>query len=570
MRRWWGLAMATMLPVVALGVVTVPAGSTEPPVPDPPPALTEAGVPDFARTQELAALRPELPTALAEAIVGGSSGRQAEAGSPTVTVTPPTDLVHGQTVTIRGRGWRPGAPLVALQCAVGVAVVLGCELLTDEDEFFAFRAGSQGRFGTQEELDVVVDTSDGPVDCRTDPCQVLVGGLEYGGPVGADVAFDPAGPDPTRYGATATPDTGLVDGDQVTVDGTGFPVFEPGWGVAQVHLCREPVSGPGDCDPGQLQYAGVRNSGQLEGTIVVTPVLEVDGGPHDCRIGACSLAVQPEDFTTLDSRGELSEAALVPIAFDPAGGLRPPPTLTVTADAGLLDGDAVRLQGSGFDPGRGITVAQCRAGATTFELCEGRVISSWFSSDDTLDGYMALSARIEDWNGHVTDCRITACSVIAGHGDLGRHAEASVAFDPAGELLDPSIAVTPATDLADGDDVVVTGTGWPAFEYLDVLQCAPDRGQLVACAEAGAFVAPRSGVEVVPLARTPAETANTGADFRTELTVRAQFRDWDGAMVDCRVLDCVVVAEDFGGLHRARAPIRFRVGPISATPPFTG
>jgi hypothetical protein len=43
-----------------------------------------------------------------------------------------------------------------------------------------------------------------------------------------------------------------------------------------------------------------------------------------------------------------------------------------------------------------------------------------------------------------------------------------------------------------------------------------------------------------------------------------------GGLVDCRTEDCIVLAEDFGGERSARAPISFLVGPISATPPFTG
>ena len=47
--------------------------------------------------------------------------RSAGEGTASITVSPDAGLVDGQTVTIRGEGWRPRLTFLALQCAEGRA-----------------------------------------------------------------------------------------------------------------------------------------------------------------------------------------------------------------------------------------------------------------------------------------------------------------------------------------------------------------------------------------------------------------------------------------------------------------
>ena len=255
-----------------------------------------------------------------------------------------------------------------------------------------------------EALDVVVDTRDGPVDCRVDACLVVVVGIAAVGfpvtgfPAGdlpsAPVAFDPAGPDPTRYTVEADPDTGLVDGDRVTVTGEGFPIEDPGFDVAQVHPCRAPVLVRSDCDQGEQQWIGIDAGGDAEGQVFARAILHLPSGEVDCRVAACALLVEPDPFFDFDGISELSEAGVVPIAFDPAGPLQPPPALTVTPSTGLVDGDAVLLDGSGFDPDSGFSIAQCPAGATRFRACDTSVFYFGFTdATGEIGGWFPVRAR---------------------------------------------------------------------------------------------------------------------------------------------------------------------------------
>lgn len=537
-----------------------------------PPGRTDE-VPLSIQVRQRAAQHPEIAetlATLADATEAGPAGSGGEGAGRTLTVTPDTGLVHDQTVTLRGQGWAAHDELIALQCAPGPFDFFTCEVLTDFDARLP-RAGPQGRFSTTEAVEVILDTEDGPVDCRLVTCRIGVGSDVTGTVRFADVTFDPGGPDPTRYSVSAAPDTGLVDGDVVTVSGRGFPRSVDDFGVATVTPCRTPLTGPGDCDLGERQYVEVLADGSLRGTVVVGAVLALDGGPYDCRTGTCALMAQPDDF--FDELGELSEAGLAPIAFDPGGALRPPPTLTVDPSTGLRDGDAVELHGAGFDPGRGFQVAQCRAGATSFQDCLGNPIYFGWSDNDEIVGSFGLRARFRDGNGHLVDCRVESCSIVIGHGDLGRHAEAVVAFDPDAPLLDPSITVSPSTGLSDGDVVTVVGTGWPDDGWVssvEVLQCPADAFDSFDCLPAEATtVGPVGAVEAVPLPETVDEVREEMA-FETTLEVHTVLDLEFGGVVDCRMEDCIVLAEDFGGERSARVPISFLVGPIAASPPFTG
>ena len=363
-----------------------------------PPGRSDE-VPLSIQVRQRAAEHPEIAetlATLADATEVGPAGSAGEGGGRTLTVTPDTGLVHDQAVTLRGQGWAAHDELIALQCEPGSFDFFACEILTDFDARLP-RAGPQGRFTMTETVEVILDTENGPVDCRLVTCRVGVASGISGVVRFADVTFDPGGPDPTRYSVSASPDTGLVDGDVVTVSGSGFPRSFDDFGVATVTPCRTPLTGPGDCDLGERQYVEVVADGSLRGTVVVGAVLALDGGPYDCRTGTCALMVEPDDF--FDELGELSEAGLAPIAFDPGGALRPPPTSTVDPSTGC--GTAMHSSSTARASTRNaVSSAQCRAGATSFQDCLGSPMYFGWSADDEVVGSFGSRLRFQGRNSH--------------------------------------------------------------------------------------------------------------------------------------------------------------------------
>jgi len=91
----------------------------------------------------------------------------------------------------------------------------------------------------------------------------------------------------------------------------------------------------------------------------------------------------------------------------------------------------------------------------------------------------------------------------------------------------PSVTVTPATDLVDGQQVTVTGAGFRPTEPLSVSQCGAVSGE-IACGQSPARVV----------------TDATGS-VTTTLTVRSSFEGFSSAgkslgTVDCRASTCSV------------------------------
>jgi hypothetical protein len=282
--------------------------------------------------------------------------------------------------------------------------------------------------------------------------------------------------------------------------------------------------------------------------------------------------VAPENFG-FGWIAELSEAGLAEVDFDPGGALLPPPTLTVDPDADLLDGDAVELDGAGFDHERGFSVNQCPATARSFQDClRGIFRFGWTDDTGLIGGYLGVLAKFVDGRNRTVDCRVEACEVVVAHGDFGRHARAALHFDPDAPLLDPAITVSPATGLEDGETVTVTGTNWPHDQPVLIQQCPYGEHEYEACDwDTGGFAWPE-GV-AVPLERTRA-AAEAASGFVTEAVVRTRIWTEEGRL-DCRVERCSLLASDDAGFRQAQVPLAFAgadgsPGPVSATPSFTG
>jgi hypothetical protein len=548
--------VAGVVLVAGLGLTAPASAEPELVLPEgadrPTPEAAPAPPPESAR------IRAALSDALAAPEAAG-----------TLTVTPSTALVHEQVVTVHGSGWEPRAVLVALQCGPAPGSSGDCEWGLEE-----FRAGPGGSYTTTTTVDVVIDDPTGPIDCRLVTCRLgvldissLQVGIRF-----ADLTFDPAGPDPAHPALTVTPDTGLVDGDRLQVTGTGISVIADDLPFGQLTFCRTPVAEVGDCDRHQLDLVELEG-GSLDTTAWAPAILELPSGPYDCRAGSCAVVVIPYDLGP-DEWGELSEAAIGEVAFDPAGDLRPPPTVTGDPDTGLVDGDTVEVEGSGFDPERGYLVQQCRATATNRRDCVASALMFGETDEDgDLHLVFGVTARFRSYRGFLVDCRVEDCAIVVGHGNFGRHGRVPLAFDPDGPLLDPSITVEPSTGLRDGDEVRVTGRNWPAGQPVVLAQCpAGEREPFFCEVDFAGLVWP--GVDdpsvLVPVARTRAEAA-AGTGFETTFRVSARVEGNDGE-VDCRRSPCELLAGDFDGLRLARAPLAFGEadGPISASPSFTG
>jgi Neocarzinostatin family len=239
------------------------------------------------------------------------------------------------------------------------------------------------------------------------------------------------------------------------------------------------------------------------------------------------------------------------------------PTITVTPHQDLVDGQSVAVDGTGLTPGAGVTVIQCRPGSVNlFDVqanCELRTGHTTDSSG-TFSAFVAVEREIQTFAGAL-DCAASpgACTVgvFVGFSLDSTVVETPIAFaDPT--LPTPTVTVTPASSLDDGDVVTVAGAGFPAGAQVDVALCQSNRPVTAEwCAASPAFTA----------------TADATGAFTGTLTIRRAVTLPSGQQVDC-VVGCVVAASTGDGAIWAvdeialirRTVLAIASNPLTVTP----
>jgi LPXTG-motif cell wall-anchored protein len=222
---------------------------------------------------------------------------------PTLTVSPPDGLVHGQTVTATGSGFTDQFLQMSQCAAVG-----------DEPETCIWLDGfaspdATGAFTTQVRVSAFVPTPSGEVDCRASdaPC-VLV--ASYYRPDSSragrvQLRFDPDAPLPPPPSITVTPATDLLEEAVVTVTGAGFGALQQS--PAELSVCR---AGTAACDQVAQTWVEPGPDGRFTADIAVAASFTAwDGTAVDCRTApGCEVVARD---------GYEGRRATAPIAFGP-------------------------------------------------------------------------------------------------------------------------------------------------------------------------------------------------------------------------------------------------------------
>ena len=545
----------------AVGRAEEPPSTTLPPDTTVAPATTLP--PETTAPPETTVVEEEAPP---PTVAPEPETAEPEGWPRTLEVTPHNNLVHDQSVLLRGRGWPPHqGGMGAAQCVTGITDTRGCGSVRFYD------VDAAGNFRGRYTVSVILETAIGTFDCRIEQC--VLGANYTPSAAGArfvELHFDPAGPDPTRRtGVDVDPDTNLVDGQEVTVTGDGFEVVEPGFGgFADIVQCREPaVDFEADCDQSTWGGGFVDLDGHLEETVSLEAILRLAGGAtHDCRTGGCVLLVRDYDEPW-------AEAALLPLGFDPGGALRPPPTLVADPTTDLVDGDWIEVTGSDWEEGI-VYLFLCAAGATSYDDCDPE---TFHDADVTVDGDVSTMVNVRTRllvnTGEELDCRVDACSLVATQDEsFHRLVEVPLTYDPTGGLVDITISVTPNADLQDGDVVHISGEGRGDGQMI-AAQCLAGAKTFAQCDfdTANGVGGGDDGLIGLFNRRDP-----TLEPFEAPFEVHRVLHLNDGQRVDCALRPCaVVVGEDYlldvagrAALDFARAPAT--VDPITATPTFTG
>lgn len=216
--------------------------------------------------------------------------------------------------------------------------------------------------------------------------------------------------------STVTPDTGLVDEQEVAIDVSGLtPDTE--FEVWQCSNAAAPAEGlcarAGVADPGLLGRIRSDATGAISDDGVVQAVIEeVDGQAYDCRAPSAVCAI-----VVLDVEGDFASRpvlAAATLAFAADGPIAPV-TLTVTPATNLSDGQFVHLEGTGFDPDGFWNVHQCGG----VEAPRGPCLIGFIEPVPVdASGEVRANVRLDAALGadDVVDCRVTSCSVVMSDG----------------------------------------------------------------------------------------------------------------------------------------------------------
>ncbi|MGZ6905959.1 MAG: neocarzinostatin apoprotein domain-containing protein, partial [Acidimicrobiia bacterium] len=270
---------------------------------------------------------------------------------------------------------------------------------------------------------------------------------------------------------TVTPSEGLLDGQGVTLTGTGFT--GAAGGTIGLLECRTGPVSLDACDVGTLQFPSALVDGAFTETFRVHRSITVfDPAANtselvscDVAPGICMIAAAPA--------GAFDLSATVPISFDP-NQPPPDPQVTVTPAEGLLDGQSVHVSGAGFLPGSVLTVQQCAVGA--FQCNPGAVNPS-AGTDGTFAIDLTVQLATVDRLDLTTTCLDRPCEVrVDDFFDREYSRAAPLAFDPAQPPPAlPHLTVEPHVGLHDRDTVTLQGDGFPPGSFLDARVCLVGR-----------------------------------------------------------------------------------------------
>jgi hypothetical protein len=290
----------------------------------------------------------------------------------------------------------------------------------------------------------------------------------------------PAGagaPPPT---ITATPSSGLVDGQMVTVEGDGFAPDT----IYEIFECAGDSVDEMRCDP--------RNAFELDS----------DGAGRivfDLRVDA-RIYLGPEGETSYDCRTEPAGcrigvgyildhdlSAFAALGFDPDAPLVPPVSATVQPTEGLVDGQIIHVRGENLSDLEQGWIIQCRAGGAPRECDLDREVRLVPGPDGTIEADLPVRATFRSPLGDDVDCRARAaeCAVVVSWGFAfvaDRFDEVPISFAAA-----PTTVPTTSPPTTPPTSAIAS----PTTAAPSLPRTGPSSGLAVLCA---AFVVTSAGV----------------------------------------------------------------------------
>jgi hypothetical protein len=244
-----------------------------------------------------------------------------------LTVTPSTGLVELDTVTIEGAGFNPSVEVGF--CQVADDGTFSHDQRDCGTPFGLATTSPAGDFSAQHTVrrfirDAIPERT---VDCAVESCAIAAAETSdiAGTLVLTPIAFAPAPPPPATRGSISVTPENPIDGQQVTVAGTGF---RPNAKIEILQCGVDPQSTPADCGS-NYTTAVADAAGAFSGSFVVQQSVSRPAGRVDCDSpGICVMAAAE----VVDIPGTIVTAPLDIAALQPDGRIRRRSDGVITGD----------------------------------------------------------------------------------------------------------------------------------------------------------------------------------------------------------------------------------------------
>lgn len=476
--------------------------------------------------------------------------------SPTtqVTVTPDTGLLNFQSVALAGSGFASASGVQIVECKTGAGSLEDC---VETPGAFA-PTSATGTFSTQFSVRRVLHLAAGDFDCAgaAGACSIVSSSF---GPTPAVVAtpisFDGSVPPPPPPAISVAPATDLVQGQSVTVTGSGFAPAA----FVDLGQCLTGSTPFGYCsNPGGASVFTDANGAFSTSFLVRRGVLDYTNSPP--AVIDCASAAQLCSVTAFAYEG--GDSASAPVDFDASVPIHVP-DVSVSPQFDLPDRALVDVHTSGFAPGEQVLVSQCDADAPAFgyPCTNGPVNILTADANGVVDTSLRVHRTLTYFGGLVVDSGTANCADAVGEcviraaslDDPLAVTDVPLGFDPTAVAPPPVITTSPAGPFTDGEQVVVHGSGFTPGATLGLAQCAADgdpNGRTCDSQPGGLF---------------DPFFADQNGEFTRTVTIHAEVQTTD-ATIDCAGgTACMLFAanrNDYGA-ERASDPITFAPGGVA-------
>lgn len=256
---------------------------------------------------------------------------------------------------------------------------------------------------------------------------------------------------------SANPSTGLLDGQPITVTGSGFPAKSG----ADIVECPAGDPNPLDCDVDGAAVVESNGSGSFSSPFTAVRLIEglESGTTTDCATAAC-------DLTAFDS--DLTPVAETTISFADVAII--PSTVSAVPSTGLLNGQRITVSGTNFTPNATAVISECQSG-TVGEACGGAALGIRTDGSGSFSTSYRVTRIIEGIAGSVDCAQPPGCEIVASNEDGTQETSTPVSFADVA-IIPPVMTATPSTDLEDGQSITVTGHGFGHRDEIGLTECA--------------------------------------------------------------------------------------------------